>query len=119
MSSTPNHPQVHTYSSAGNGHLHLATSRRHDGAELLADAAEEAKSVVLSQGLEEVLDSVVLGTSLLGELLNNSRLVSVGQGRGRQNGRQLRIALDELAELGEGAGSGIEARGLDGGRVLN
>lgn len=108
-----------TYSSAGNVHLNLASCSGHQGTELLADASEETKSVVLGKGLEEVLDGVVLGTDLLDELLDDGGLVVIGQGRGREDGAELGIVLEETTELGDGAGSGIEGRGLDGGRVLN
>lgn len=108
-----------TYSSAGNVHLNLASCSGHQGTELLADATEEAKSVVLGKGLEEVLDGIVLGTGLLDELLDDDGLVLNGQGRGGEDGGELGVVLEESAELGEGAGGGIEGRGLDGGRVLN
>lgn len=110
---------IQTYLGAGDGDLDLAAGGRDDGGELVADAGQETQSVVLGEGLEEVLDGLVAGASLLAELLNDGLLVGLGQSRGREDGGQLGVLLEEGAEVGEGSGRGIEARGLDGGSVLN
>lgn len=107
-----------TYLSAGYLELNLATGGGDQLRELLADAAEEAQAVVLGEGLEEVLDGGVAGAGLLGELGDDVGLVLGGQGRGRQDGGELGILLEEGAELGDGVGGGIEGGGLGGGRVL-
>lgn len=109
----------HTYLSAGDGDLDLTAGGGDEGGELLNDAGEEAESVVLGEGVEEVLDGLAGGAGLLDELLNDGGLVGVGQGRGGEDGDQLGVLLEEGAEVGEGVGRGVEARGLDGSRVLN
>lgn len=108
-----------TYLGAGDGDLDLAAGSGDDGGELVADAGQEAQAVVLGEGLEEVLDRLVAGAGLLGELLDDGLLVGLGQGRRREDGDQLGVLLEEGAEVGEGRGGGIEVRGLDGGSVLN
>ena len=108
-----------TYLSAGNSELDLTTGGRDDGRELLNNTGDEAQSVVLGEGGEEVLNGLVLGVDLLCELINDSLLVGLGEGRGVQDGGELGVLLEESAELVEGIGSSIDAGRLDGGSVLN
>ena len=96
------------YLSAGDSHLNLTTGSRHDLAKLLADALEEAQSVVLGKGLEEVLDGRAAGAGLLGELGDNGRLVLGAQRGSGQDGSKLVVLFDNGAEAGEGLGGGIE-----------
>jgi hypothetical protein len=52
-----------TYLSGSDGHLDLTTGSGHDLAELLADTTEDAKTVVLGEGIEEVLDGGRVGAA--------------------------------------------------------
>lgn len=108
-----------TYLGAGNGDLNLAAGGGHDGSELLANAGEEAQSVVLGESVEEVLDGLVVGTDLLAELLDDGGLVGDGQGRGVKDSSELGVLLEESAKLGESIGRGVEGGGLGGGSVLS
>lgn len=114
----PPSPKLKTYLSADDGHLNLTTGSGHDGAELFADAGEEAQSVVGGEGVEEVLDRLAAGAGLLDELLNNGRLVLLAQSRGAEDGSELDILLEDGGELGEGLGRCVEAGSLDRRRVL-
>ena len=99
-----------TYLSGGDGHLDLTTGSRHDLTELLADTTEDAKTVVLGEGVEEVLDGGVLASArLLGELSDDGRLVLGGEGRSGEDGGQLGILLHERTEACDGAGGRVEA----------
>lgn len=91
----------------------------HQGSELLADALEGAETVVLSEGGQEVLQDVgLVGTSDLLELLNDLLLVGDGQGGSAEDGVQLGVGLQGLAEVGDGLGGLVESRGLGRGLVL-
>jgi hypothetical protein len=108
-----------TYLSASNSELNLSAGGRDDGRELLNNTGDESKSVVLGEGGEEVLDGLVLGVDLLLELLDDGLLVGHGEGRGGQDSAELGVLLDESAEPVQGIGSCVDARGLNGGSVLN
>lgn len=91
----------------------------HQSAELLADSLQGTETVVLGKGSEEVLEDVgLVGTSDLLELGDDLLLVGVGEGRGTEDGDQLGVGLQGLAELGDGLGGRIEGGGLGGGGVL-
>lgn len=91
----------------------------HKGTELLANALQNAQPVVLSQGVEEVLEDVTLVTAReLLELTNNLLLVRSREGRGADDRGQLAVRLQGLAEDSEGPGGLVEGRGFDGGSVL-
>ena len=91
----------------------------HKGTELLANAFQNAQPVVLSQGVEEVLEDVTLVTTReLLELTNNLLLVRSREGRGANDRGQLAVRLQGLAEDSEGAGGLVEGRRFDGGSVL-
>lgn len=107
-----------TYLSAGNGHLNLATSSSNDLAKLLSDALQETQSVVLGEGVEEVLEGGAAGTGLLDELGNNRRLVGGGQGGSREDSGELGVLVEDAAQLGELFGGGIEGGSLGGRGVL-
>lgn len=112
------HPTgYHTYRSAGNRHLDLAARSAHQLAELGADTAEETQTVVLGQGLEEVLDGGVGAGGLL-ELGDDGGLVGGAQGRGVEDGGQLRILGDQVAQLAQGGSGRVDRGGLDGRSVL-
>lgn len=91
----------------------------HQGRELVADTAQGAETVVLSQGVEEVLDDVgLVGTGNLLELGGDLLLVGNGQGRGAEDGVQLLVAVEGLAEGRDGLGGRVEGSGLGGSGVL-
>lgn len=108
-----------TYGSAGDGHLDLTAGRGHQLAELLGDALEDAQTVVVGQGGEEVLDGRVGGAYLLLELGDDGRLVGVGQGRGAEDADQPGVLGDEGVEGVQGLSGGLQGRRLNGGRVLD
>lgn len=91
----------------------------HQGSELLADTIEGAETVVLSKSGEEVLQDVgLVGTGDLLELLNDLLLVGDAQAGSAEDGVQLGVGLQGLAEAGDGLGSLVESSGLGGGLVL-
>lgn len=107
-----------THLSAGDGHLNLATGSRDNLAKLLNHAVQETQSVVLGEGVEEVLEGGTAGTGLLDELGHDGRSVGGGQSRGGEDGNQLGVLLDDGAQLGELLGGGIEGGSLGGRGVL-
>jgi len=106
------------YLSAGNHHLDLTTGGAHELIELVADTGKETKAVVLGEGRKEVLDGLTGGANVLLQLGDDGALVGGGQRRCLENVDELGVLLDQAAEGGEALGSGLEGRGLDGGRVL-
>lgn len=104
---------------AGDAELDLAAVGAHQSRELVADTLEGAEAVVLGQGVEEVLEDVgLVGTGDLLQLLDDLLLVGIGQGRGAEDGRELLVALQGLAEGGDGLGGLVEGGGLGGSGVL-
>lgn len=99
---------VCTNLSAGDLELDLAAGSRHNLSELLANTLQETQSVVLSESLEEVLDSLRVAAGLLGQLVHNGGLVLGGQGRSSKDRGQLSIPLDDVVEVGESLGGRIE-----------
>lgn len=85
----------------------------------MADALEETESVVLGEGLEEVLDGGAAAAGLLDELGNNGGLVLGAQGRGGEDGVELGILVRNGAEGSEGLGGRVESRRLGRSSVLN
>lgn len=83
----------------------------------MADALEEAQSVVLGEGLEEVLKGGA-AAGLLDELGDNGRLVLGAQGGGGEDVVELSILVDNGTEGGEGLGGRVEGGSLCGGSVL-
>lgn len=91
----------------------------HQSAELLADTLQSTETVVLGQSSEEVLEDVgLVGASDLLELGDDLRLVGVGEGRGTEDGDQLGVGLQGLAEGSDGLGGRVEGGGLGGCSVL-
>lgn len=91
----------------------------HESTKLLANALQNAQAVVLGKGSEEVLEDITLvGASNLLELGNDLLLVGVGQGRGTEDGDQLLVGLQGLAEGSDSLGGRVEGGGLGGGSVL-
>lgn len=107
-----------TYRSARNCHLNLSTGSAHQLAKLGADTSQQRQTVVLGQRLEEVLDGLAADAGALLELGNDGRLVGSAQHRRAQDGCQLGVLGNEVAELGQGGSGRVQRRGLDGGRVL-
>lgn len=91
----------------------------HQNTELLADTLEGSETVVLGQSLEEVLEDVgLVGTGNLLELLDDLLLVGNGQGRSAEDGDQLGVGLQGLAESSDSLGGLVEGSGLGGSSVL-
>lgn len=108
-----------THLSRGNVQLNLTTVGAHQGTELLADTLEGSETVVLGKGLEEVLEDVgLVGTGNLLELLDDLLLVGNGQGRSAEDGGQLGVGLQGLAEGSDSLGGLVEGSGLGGSSVL-
>lgn len=92
----------------------------HQSTELLADTLEGGETVVLGQSLEEVLEDVrLVGTGNLLQLLDDLLLVGHGEGRSAEDGDQLGVGLQGLAEGSDGLGGLVEGSGLGGGSVLD
>lgn len=109
-----------THLSGSDVQLNLTTVSTHQGVELLANTLEGTKTVVLGQGLEEVLEDVALvGTGELVELLDDLLLVGLGESGGTEDGDQLGIGLQGLAEGSHSLGGLLESRGLGGSSVLD
>jgi hypothetical protein len=110
---------VSTHLSRGNVQLNLATVGAHQSTELLADTLKGGEAVVLGQSLEEVLDNLgLVGTGNLLELLDDLLLIGNGQGRSAEDGDQLGVGLQGLAEGSDGLGGLVEGSGLGGSSVL-
>lgn len=107
-----------THLSAGDNHLDLAAGSRDNLAKLLRNALQEAQSVVLGEGFEEVLERGAAGTGLLDELGHDRRPVGGGQGGRGEDDIELGVLLDKGAQLGELLGGGIEGGRLGGRGVL-
>jgi hypothetical protein len=108
-----------THLGRGDVQLNLTTVGAHQSTELLADTLEGSETVVLGQSLEEVLDDVgLVGTGNLLELLDDLLLVGNGQGRSAEDGDQLGVGLQGLAEGSDSLGGLVEGSGLGGGSVL-
>ena len=108
------------YLSGCDGHLDLAAGRAEDLGELVVHALEESEAVVLGEGAEEVLDGLVgagAADALL-ELGDDGALVTLVQGRRRQDGGELGVLGVQVGEGGQGLCCRVEGRVLDGGRVL-
>jgi hypothetical protein len=74
--------------------------------------------VVLGKGLEEVLEDGTLVTGDLGELLDDGGLVGIAQGRGTEDGAELLVGLEGLAEGSDSTSGLVEGSGLGGSSVL-
>lgn len=98
----------------GDDHLDLALGGGHELAELGADALQDGEAVVLGQGLEEVLDRLVVGGHGGGlfELLNDLVLVRGGEGGRVQDRGELGVLCEDGGQGGEGLGRRVEAGGL-------
>lgn len=108
-----------THLSAGDGQLNLTTGSGDDGVELFANAAKETKTVVLGEGLEEVLDGSAARAGLLDELGDNLLLVVGAEGRGTQDASELGILLDDVSEGSDSLSGRVEGRRLGSGGVLD
>ena len=104
---------------AGDVELDLTAVSAHESSELLADTPEGTETVVLGKGLEEVLEDVTLVTGDLGELLDDGGLVGIAQARGIEDGAELLVGLEGLAEAGDGTSGLVEGSGLGGSGVLS
>lgn len=113
------HP-ISTYSSRGDDELDLALVSAHEDAELFSSALEDAQSVVLGEGLEEVLDGValVLHTDALLDLGDNLRLIRGAERWSSEDLRKLAVLLEDGRQVLEGLGGAVKGVGLGCGRVL-
>lgn len=105
------YPSLHrTYLGTRDNHLDLSTRGAHDLGELVADALQDAQSVVLGQRSQEVLDGLVgaRGAQRLLQLGYDGALVAGGQGGGAEDGHQLLVLGDEVTEGAQGLGSRVE-----------
>lgn len=111
---------VGPYLGAGNVELDLAAVGAHELGEVLGDGLEQAEPVVLGEGLEEVLDDafLVLAADQLLQLGDDLLLVALGEGRGGENLGELRVLLEDVVQVLEGLGDGLEGGGLGGSGVL-
>ncbi len=107
-----------SYLGRGDGHLDLTLGGGNDLVELVADALEEAESVVVGKSLEEALDGGAAAAGLLDELGDNGGLVLGAQGRGGEDGVELGVLVGNGTEGGERLGGRIESRRLGGSSVL-
>jgi hypothetical protein len=108
-----------THLGRGDVQLNLTAVGAHQSTELLADTLERTETVVLGQSLEEVLEDVgLVGTGNLLELLDDLLLVGNGQGRSVEDGDQLGVGLQGLAEGSDSLGGLVEGSGLGGSSVL-
>jgi hypothetical protein len=111
---------VKTNLGGGDVQLDLTAVSAHEGSELLADGLKGTETVVLGQGEEEVLQDVTLvGTGDLLELGDDLELVGMGEGGSTEDGTQLGVGLQGLAEGGDGLGGLVEGGGLGGSSVLD
>lgn len=91
----------------------------HESRELVTDAVELTQAVVLSEHGEEVLqDTALVGTDELLQFLDNGRLVAGGEGGGADDGGELAVGLEGVAEDGQCPGGLIEGGGFHRGDVL-
>lgn len=109
-----------TYGSAGDDQLDLAVVGAHELGELDAHTVEDTEPVVLGKGLEEVLDHVRLvgGADALVQLRHDLLLVLGVEGGRGDDGLELSILLEEVAERVERLGRRLEGGRLCGGGVL-
>lgn len=108
-----------SYLSRGDAELDLAAVSTHQGSELLGNTLEGTETVVLGKGLKEVLDDVrLVGTGNLLELLDDLGLVGVGESGSTEDGAQLLVGLQGLAEGSDGLGGLVESGRLGGGSEL-
>lgn len=107
-----------TYLGARDSHLDLTTGSADQLSELVADTAEQGKTVVLGQGSQQVLDGLAATAGLLLELSHNLALVGGAQRRRLEDRHQLRVFGQKSTQLAERGASWLEGGSLDGGRVL-
>ena len=100
--------------------LNLALRRADQLRKLLAHALEDAQTVVLGKGVEEVGDGVglVLDAGGLLELLHNLLLVLDGKSGRLDDAGELGVLLEGLVQAVNGLGDVVEGGGLGGGGVL-
>jgi hypothetical protein len=93
------------YLSTGNVQINLALVRADQDLELLNYALQQAQSIVLGERAEEVLDDVALvAAGNLLQLLDDLLLVADGEGGGVEDGGELGVLLEDVAERQEGLG---------------
>lgn len=108
-----------THLSRGDVKLHLTTVSTHESREFLTDAVELTQAVVLSEHGEEVLqDAILVGTDQLLQFLDDGLLVAGGEGGGADDGGELGVGLEGVAEDAQGPGGLIEGGGFHGSDVL-
>lgn len=64
-----------THLSTSNVQLNLTTMSTHQGLEFLRHTSKDSQSVILCQGLQEVLDNVAASTANLEQFLDNLLLI--------------------------------------------
>lgn len=86
----------------------------HESRELLADISKESQSVVLREGVQEVLDNLVRFTA--GHILqfcDDLFFVASREGGGADDGLELGVLVEDIAQASDGLRSLVKARGLD------
>lgn len=93
----------------------------HKGTELLANTLKNTQPVVLGKSVQEVLEDVTLvgAASELLQLPHDLLLVGGRESRGTNDGGELAVVLQDLAERSKGLGDLVESGGFGGGSVLS
>lgn len=101
-----------TYRSTRDGQLNLALGSTHQLPKLLADALQQAQSVVECQGVEEVLHGFPLVARCSGVLLqlgDDGGLVLDAEGRCLHDRSQLGVLVVDIVECGYGFGGAVQS----------
>lgn len=105
------HSRKSPYLSTGDNQLNLAVVGAHQSSKLLTDTLQDAKSVVLGQGREEVLHDVVLpwATSNSLQFLDDLGFIGRREGWRSEDNGQFNISLEHLCQSCEGFGGLFQA----------
>lgn len=115
----PHHPLIQL-GRTRNHQLHLPTVRSHQLSEFLTHPLQQPQSVIVRQGLEEVLHGAALvgSAGVFLQFGDDGGFVRVGEGGGVQDRGELAVGFEDLLQGAEGASNGVEAGGFGSGGVL-